>query len=234
MSEMLQITDAEDASRVLSEHNGKWVPSRRGRYGHPTYMVPKRIIDFTLSLTALILLFPVFAFIAIVLALKDGFPVVFRHERVGYKGKHIQIYKFRTMVKNADEVLKANPALYEEFQKNFKLEHDPRITKFGHFLRKSTLDELPQLVNVLKGDMALVGPRPIVPAEIEKYGDAQDVYLSMIPGCAGLWQCNGRSDTSYKERIELDREYSQHASLRTDASILIRTIFSVFLGRGAK
>ncbi len=232
---MLQITDADDAARVPQYAvKPMWVPTRRGRYGSPTYMVPKRIMDITLSLVGLIVLFPFFAIVTLLIALKDGFPVVFRHERVGYKGRTIYIYKFRSMVKNADQVLKNNPALMEEFKKNFKLENDPRITKLGHFLRRTTMDELPQLINVIKGDMSLVGPRPIVPAELEKYGTHQDVYLSMIPGCAGLWQCNGRSDTSYEERIELDREYSIHASLRTDVSILFRTILSIFRKEGAR
>jgi lipopolysaccharide/colanic/teichoic acid biosynthesis glycosyltransferase len=122
----------------------------------------------------------------------------------------------------------------EEYRKNFKIENDPRISKIGSFLRKASLDELPQFVNVLKGDMSLVGPRPIVVPELEKYGEHQDMYMSMRPGCTGLWQCGGRSATTYEERVALDKEYFERAGLRFDLYIIFKTIGAIFTGRGAK
>jgi hypothetical protein len=124
--------------------------------------------------------------------------------------------------------------LWAEFQKNFKLDPDPRITKVGAFIRKTSLDELPQFWNVLKGDMSVVGPRPIVEKELAMYGDKQDVYLAMKPGCAGLWQCSGRSETTYEERIELDEQYYRAASIRNDIKILVMTLISIVRREGAK
>ena len=196
-------------------------------------MASKRAFDIVAALAALIVLFPVFLVIWALIAIRDGFPVIYRHRRVGQHGDPIQILKFRSMVKNAEEVLKSDPALYAEFLKSFKLENDPRITKIGAFLRRTSLDELPQLFNVITGQMSLVGPRPIVPNELERYEDRQDVYLAMIPGCAGLWQCSGRSDTTYQERVQLDLEYYEHASFWGDISILIRTGVAIVRRKGA-
>lgn len=210
------------------------VVSASPRYPRLPYQVVKRIFDFFASLSALILLFPVFLIISIAIAFTEGLPVVFKQQRVGKGGKLFYIYKFRTMVKNADEVLKRDPVLWAEFQKTYKLENDPRISRMGRFLRKSTLDELPQLFNVLCGSMSVVGPRPIVEPELEKYGDHQDLYLAMKPGCAGLWQCSGRSNTSYDERVALDSDYYQRAGLRCDLWVIFKTLGAVFTGKGAQ
>jgi len=205
----------------------------RVRYNHPFYRGVKRSFDIVVSLTAITMLLPVFGLVTLAIALQDGFPVVFRQKRVGMGGKAFHIYKFRTMVKNAEEILRARPELMEEYRKYYKIQNDPRISKLGKFLRESTLDELPQLVNVLRGEMSLVGPRPIVEPELEKYGDCKHLYLAMKPGCAGLWQCSGRSDTTYEERVALDEEYFRRSSLRYDVGILCRTLLAIIKKRGA-
>lgn len=203
------------------------------RYGQPGYMLIKRTFDLLVAGVGIVVLFPVFLIVALLIAAKDGFPVIYRHRRVGRNGKPIHILKFRSMVKDADEVLKRDPALYAEFLKTFKLENDPRVTRVGAFLRRTSLDELPQLLNVVTGEMSLVGPRPIVPKELDRYEDRQEVYLAMIPGCAGLWQCSGRSDTTYEERVSLDLEYYQKASFWTDVSILFQTVRAILRREGA-
>lgn len=192
------------------------------------------MVDICLSVSALLILFPLFLAIVIILACHDGFPVVFKQNRVGKRGELFHIYKFRTMVKNAEEVLRSRPDLMEEYRLTYKIKNDPRISKFGHFLRKSSLDELPQLFNVFIGNMSLVGPRPIVEPEVEKYGDQGHIYMAMKPGCAGLWQCMGRSATTYAERVELDREYFENASARFDSSIFVHTVWAILTGRGAR
>ncbi len=209
------------------------LPSSK-RYHRHHYHVVKRWFDFIAALLALILLLPVFLIVSILVAFSSGFPVTFKQVRVGYRGKLFPIYKFRTMVRNAEEILKSRPDLMEEYRRNFKIENDPRISKVGKFLRKTSLDELPQFINVLKGDMSLVGPRPIVVPEMEKYGEDQDMYMAMRPGCTGLWQCGGRSATTYAERVALDKEYFAKAGLRFDLYIIFKTIGAIFTGRGAK
>jgi exopolysaccharide production protein ExoY len=205
----------------------------RSRYHRPLYQIFKRWFDVVFSLVALIILLPLFALIALVLAANDGMPVIFRQARIGRNGKLFHIYKFRTMVKNAEEVLRSKPELWKEYQETYKIQNDPRISRVGHFLRSTTLDELPQLFNVLKGEMSIVGPRPIVEKELEKFGEHQNVYLAMKPGCAGLWQCSGRSQTTYDERVALEKEYYEKASLAFDISIIWRTLIAVVLRRGA-
>lgn len=190
-------------------------------------------MDVVLASTFLVLLSPVLLAIAAAIALQDGFPVVFKQKRVGKGGRPFYMYKFRTMVKNAEEILRSRPDLLEEYRRTYKIQNDPRISKLGRFLRRTSLDELPQLINVLKGEMSLVGPRPIVESELEKYGDARHLYLALKPGCAGLWQCSGRSNTSYDERVALDEEYFMRSSIRYDFGILCRTAFAIVVCRGA-
>ena len=149
-------------------------------------------------------------------------------------GKDIKVYKFRTMYSNANEIFENfTPQQKEEYYKNFKLDNDPRVTKLGGFLRKTSLDELPQLFNILKGDMTIIGPRPIVEQEVEKYGDKAEKLFSVVPGLGGYWQANGRSDTTYEERVEMDMYYIDHMCFTLDAKILFQTIFSVLKGEGA-
>lgn len=204
------------------------------RYMDRSYRVMKRIFDFTLSLFGLLVLFPVFLALSVLIVLADGFPVIFKQRRLGEGGREFSIYKFRSMRRDAEQILRSNPALMEEYRRTFKIENDPRLLKFGKFIRSTSLDELPQLINVLKGEMSLVGPRPIVPQEIEKYGDDRDVYMAMKPGCAGLWQCSGRSDLEYDERIALDVRYFKTAKMRMDVLILFKTLKSIFKREGAR
>ena len=203
------------------------------RHHRLSYQIPKRAFDVVFSIGALLILSPIFALIGLVIAASDGWPTIFRQNRLGKNGRLFHIYKFRTMVKNAEEVLRARPELWKEYQETYKIKEDPRISRLGHFLRSTTLDELPQLFNVLKGEMSIVGPRPIVQAELEKFGDAQGIYLAMKPGCAGLWACSGRSDTTYEERVALESEYFEKASLWFDFQIVMRTMLAVLLRRGA-
>lgn len=204
------------------------------RYNRPGYHGAKRLMDVVLSTIGLIVFSPVFLAVTIAVALSTGWPVTFKQRRVGQYGKLFSIIKFRSMVKNAEEILRSRPDLMEEYKQNFKIENDPRISKVGAFLRKTSLDEIPQLFNVLKGEMTLVGPRPIVEPELAKYGDHQEMYLSMKPGCTGLWQCSGRSDTTYEERIALDREYCENASVWFDLQILFKTVFAIVARKGAR
>ena len=201
----------------------------------PVYDFVKRFADILCSTIAIILLSPFFIIISIAIKATSKGPVIFIHKRVGKNGKKIGIYKFRSMVMNAEELIeKFTPEQKEEFQKNFKLENDPRITKIGKILRKTSLDELPQLFNILKGDLSIVGPRPIMEVETEIYGKYKDMLLSVKPGLTGFWAANGRSDTSYKRRRAMEIYYVKNRSLLFDINIILKTVISVFKGEGAK
>jgi exopolysaccharide production protein ExoY len=180
---------------------------------------------------------PLFAIVAIVNRLMAPGPVLFAQRRLGQNGKPFMVFKFRTMVTNAEEVLKRTPELYQRYlDNNYKLPEgeDPRITRVGRFLRKTSLDELPQLLNVLQGDMSLVGPRPVVPPEVENYADYATLFLSAKPGMTGHWQVSGRSEIKeYSRRVELDLEYIRDQSLSKDLEILLRTVPAVLMRRGA-
>ena len=199
------------------------------------YIVVKRFLDIFLSSIGLIILSPIFLIIAIIIKLDSKGPVFFVHSRIGEKGKPIGIYKFRTMVTNAEELIKKfTPEQKEEFEKNFKLENDPRVTKIGNFLRKTSLDELPQILNILKGELSIIGPRPIVQAELEKYGDDKEKFLSVKPGLTGYWAANGRSDISYEERIQMELYYVDNMSFGLDIKIFFKTILAVIKKEGAR
>ena len=198
------------------------------------YLAIKRLIDIIGSLIGIILLSPLYIIIAILIKFDSPGKVVFGHTRKGKGGKDIKVYKFRTMYSNASEIFESfTPEQKEEYYKNFKLDNDPRVTKLGGFLRKTSLDELPQLFNILKGDMTIIGPRPIVEKEVEKYGDKAEKLFSVVPGLGGYWQANGRGDTTYEERVEMDMYYIDHMCFTLDAKILFQTIFSVLKGEGA-
>lgn len=201
----------------------------------PVYDFVKRFSDIICSAIAIILLSPFFIIITIAIKATSKGPVIFVHKRVGKGGKEIGIYKFRSMVMNAEKLIENfTPEQKEEFQKNFKLENDPRITKIGKFLRKTSLDELPQFFNVLKGDLSIVGPRPVIEAETKIYGKYKDMLLSVKPGLTGFWAANGRSDTSYKRRSAMEIYYVKNRSLLFDIKIILKTAVSVFKGDGAK
>nr|PZM89150.1 MAG: exopolysaccharide biosynthesis protein [[Clostridium] cellulosi] len=199
-----------------------------------TYNVLKRFFDILLSVIGLIILSPVFLIISIIIKLTSPGPVLYKHKRVGYMGEEIEIYKFRSMVVDSDNFEKYfTKEQMKHFKENFKLENDPRITKIGKFLRKSSLDELPQLINIIKGQMSIVGPRPIVKDEVKKYGIYADTYFSVNPGLTGLWQVCGRSNTTYEERVQLDVKYVQNRSLLNDLKIILKTFGAVVTSKGA-
>ena len=198
------------------------------------YSVTKKSMDLILSFIGLILLIPVFLILAILVKLDSKGPVFYAHTRKGKNRSDIKIYKFRTMYSNSDEIFESfSDEQKEEYYKNFKLDNDPRVTKVGDFLRRTSLDEIPQLINVLKGDLSLVGPRPIVEREICKYGQYADKLFSVIPGITGYWQSHGRSDTSYEERIEMDMYYIDNRSILLDIKIMFKTVISVIKKEGA-
>jgi exopolysaccharide production protein ExoY len=197
----------------------------------------KRGFDIVAGIAALILLSLVFFLLAITIRMTSEGPVLFCHVRVGRNRKKFECLKFRTMAVNADEILrnflKENPTAREEWRATRKLRRDPRVTAFGRFLRVTSLDELPQIWNVLKGDMSFVGPRPIVDDEIPRYGAAIGDYYRARPGLTGPWQISGRNDVCYEARVALDGQYVQSWSFWTDLIIIVKTIPVVLLSRGA-
>jgi len=208
----------------------------RNNLARRSYQWLKRGFDIVASLLLLILLSPLFAFVALIIR-KSGGSAFYSHTRIGRHGKPFQCLKFRSMRPDADKILGAllasDPAARAEWEKDFKLRNDPRITPIGQFLRKTSLDELPQLINVLKGEMSLVGPRPIVQEELERYAESVQFYLEARPGITGLWQVSGRNDTGYARRVSLDSWYVQNWSLWYDIAILFKTINILINRRGA-
>lgn len=202
-----------------------------------TYVFSKRFLDISVSLFALIVLSPIFLVVAITYLFgRDRGPVFYKQERVGLNHQTFYMYKFRSMVVGATDILLNDPRLYAKFVENgYKLPtaEDPRITKFGAFLRKTSIDELPQFLNVLIGDMTIIGPRPVVENELKEYGDSVDVLLSVKPGATGLWQATGRSEIQYPERAYLEIEYAENANLWFDFKIMFMTVGAVVSGRGA-
>jgi len=197
------------------------------------YLTFKRAFDITGALLLSLILSPVLAAIALLVKLSSDGPVLFKHIRLGKGGEQFWCYKFRTMRSNAQSQLQEDTELRSQFEENFKLKDDPRITPLGHFLRRTSLDELPQFWNVLKGDMSLIGPRPIVPPELVKYGIYANKLLSVVPGLSGLWQACGRSDTSYETRIHLDMLYVDEMSLLLDLKVTAMTISVLYRQMGA-
>ncbi|MEL6661885.1 MAG: sugar transferase [Pseudomonadota bacterium] len=197
----------------------------------------KRIMDLVLAIPLAVFLIPILITLAIVIIRDDKGPILFKQTRRGKDGKEFTCYKFRTMVVDAqerlDRLLASDAELRREWEDTQKLKIDPRITRRGGFLRRTSLDELPQLWNIIKGDMSVVGPRPIVESEVRRYGSDIEHYDSVKPGVIGLWQINGRSDTTYAERVALDVEYARRRSVLLDTYILARSIPEILLKRGA-
>ncbi|HEX6305223.1 MAG TPA: sugar transferase [Anaerolineales bacterium] len=193
----------------------------------------KMLLDYCLAVPGLIIITPLLILIGLAVKIDSPGPVIFRRRVMGVNGKEFEAYKFRTMHSNGDEILADHPELQAELAENHKLKIDPRITPVGTFLRKSSLDELPQLINVLKRQMSLVGPRIITPEEVEKYDQWDINLLTVPPGITGLWQVSGRSDVSYGERVQLDMYYIRNWSIWLDLQILFQTIPAVIRGRGA-
>ena len=223
-------TDAHDIQGVLALELRRNLLYRRNR-------IAKRVIDLLLLTLSLIVVLPLTAIIALAIVLESGKPIFFRHARIGLNGKPFEAWKYRTMLKDAkhilEEALQETAELKHEWESNQKLKKDPRLTRIGQVLRRLSLDELPQVWNVLKGEMSLVGPRPIVEKEIAKYGDSFDLYSQVLPGMTGLWQVSGRSDLSYEERVWLDTHYVRNWSVWLDLVILVRTVWVVIAGIGA-
>ncbi len=217
-----------DADAALARSRGS-----RGRAREAT----KRVLDLVISATALVFLAPLMIAVALVIKLGDRGPAIFAHTRIGRGGEAFKCYKFRSMVTDAEARLKKllaeDPEAAAEWARDQKLRCDPRITPVGAFLRKTSLDELPQLFNVLKGEMSIVGPRPIVLGEVARYGEFFEDYARVNPGITGLWQVSGRSDTTYAERVALDRRYAQTWTVLGDVMIILKTIPAVLLKKGA-
>jgi exopolysaccharide production protein ExoY len=196
----------------------------------------KRSLDIVVSLTMLVCVSPLLLVIAIAIKLDSAGPVFYAHRRIGRYGKEIRVLKFRTMVRDADrklrESLELHPDLSAAWDASFKLRDDPRITRIGLILRRFSLDELPQLVNVIRGEMSLVGPRPVVQDELDRFGNKAAIILRALPGLTGLWAVSGRSDLSYDERVALEYRYVTNWTFALDVSILLRTIPVVLRGHG--
>ena len=197
----------------------------------------KRIFDLVCTICGGLLILPIIAIVALLVAIDNKGNVIFAHRRIGKDGKEFPCYKFQSMVPNAQEILQdylaKNPEARKEWEESFKLTNDPRVTKLGGFLRKTSLDELPQLWNVIRGDMSLVGPRPIVKKEIERYGEYFREYAMVLPGITGMWQASGRSDTTYEERVAMDTWYVRNWSVWLDIMYLAKTFTAVLFGKGA-
>ena len=198
------------------------------------FKVIKRLFDIIVSFLGLLILSPLFLLLTILIKCDSKGPVFFIQKRIGRNGKKFGIFKFRTMRINAEELIASfTPEQLKEWKENFKLKNDPRITRVGKFLRNTSLDELPQLINIFIGNMSLVGPRPIVEEELEWYGEKKNVLLSVRPGLTGWWATNGRSEVSYPERCDYELYYVYNCSLLLDIKILFKTFSAVFSRKGA-
>lgn len=228
---------ANNEQKTVFTQNIGSVPFQSKEDSSLLFAYTKRTIDIIGSLILLILTCPLYLIIGFFYLFGENKgPLLFKQLRVGKNGKKFYIYKFRSMVVNAEERLKADKQLYQKYLKNnYKLEphEDPRITKLGRFLRKTSLDEIPQFINVLKGEMSLVGPRPVVEEELMEYGDKASYFLSVKPGITGYWQISGRSNVGYPERTNIELYYVYNQSIYLDIKIIIKTIFIVLLRKGA-
>ena len=202
------------------------------------YFIIKRLFDIICSLIGFIFLLPIALIVKISYLLSgDTKTIFYKQKRIGKNGKFIYIYKFRSMVVNADEVLKEllkDPKYKKEWDENQKFENDPRITKMGKILRKTSLDEVPQFINVLKGDLSLIGPRPLIEGELDAHNGNHEIYEAVKPGITGWWAANGRSATTYEKRLELEYYYVKHCSILLDIKCVFRTIIAVVFKTGAK
>jgi lipopolysaccharide/colanic/teichoic acid biosynthesis glycosyltransferase len=205
-------------------------PAKAGTFAIQRFF--KDGIDLMGAGILVIVLIPLFILLSLIVLMDDGRPIIYRRRVVGTKGE-FDAFKFRSMRRNAEAILARDPALKTKFEQNFKLENDPRLTWSGLFVRKLSLDELPQLFNVLKGQMSLVGPRMISPPELEKYGLDKQLLLTMKPGLTGYWQVNGRQAVGYEERVRMDLHYIDNWSLAMDLKILFKTPYTVLKGKGA-
>lgn len=236
-SRVATIEDSYSYPQVSSHSSGRSQRAIRTPSEFFRYRVLKRCLDVVLVMTLMPIILFVVLTIAILVKLSSRGPIFYSHRRIGKNGAFFSMWKFRTMCVDSagllEKYLEQNPDARTEWNKTHKLRYDPRVTRLGSFLRRYSLDELPQLWNVLTGQMSLVGPRPIVAAEVEKYGDCFDCYCCAVPGLTGLWQTSGRSTLSYDARVALDCEYVARWSLRKDIVILLKTCSSVINQDGA-
>lgn len=199
-----------------------------------SYLFWKRVFDVCLAILALAVLWPVLAIICLVIKAESSGPAIYVHSRIGKNGKPFPLYKFRTMCNDAESMIQDfTPEQKQEWQQSYKLACDPRVTRVGSFLRSSSLDELPQLLNILRGELSFVGPRPITEEELERYGDNRSAFLSVTPGLTGYWQAYARNTCTYEKRMEMELYYVEHASFWFDARILFATIGRVLSRKGA-
>lgn len=222
---------------MFDETLGIVIEESKTKHKKHIYPIIKRFFDIVLSTIGLLLLWPFFIIIGVLIKIESKGPIFYKHQRIGKNGKAIYLYKFRSMYKDSKERLEEllkDPEIKKEWEENYKLKNDPRITKIGNFLRKTSLDELPQLFNIIKGDMSIIGPRPVIDGEIEKYGFKKNKFLSATPGLTGLWACNGRSCTTYDDRMKLELYYVDNISLKLDLKIILKTIVVVLNKKGAK
>jgi len=223
---------SEEQSELAGSGSRSAVKASGRAAGISAQRILKRVLDIFGSAALILVLSPLFLIVALFVLIDDGWPIIHRRRCVGERGE-FDALKFRTMRRDADAILNADPALRAEFERNFKLKNDPRITRSGRILRKVSLDELPQLFNVLIGQMSLVGPRMFTTRELPKYGDYKHLVLSVRPGLTGYWQVNGRQNVSYDERVKMDVYYIEHWSLLSDLKILFLTPLKVFRREGA-
>jgi len=220
------------ARKDASVNRGSGVPQPARTSAFVAQRFQKRYLDFAGAGVLIIVLMPLLVLISVLVLIDDGLPIIFRRRVVGQNGE-FAAFKFRSMKRDAEALLARDPSLKAKFEQNFKLENDPRLTWSGSYLRKLSLDELPQLFNVLKGQMSLVGPRMISPAELEKYGSHKELLLTVKPGLTGYWQVNGRQAVGYEERVRMDLHYINNWSLALDLKILLKTPYAVLKREGA-
>ena len=226
----------EYVGTAVSPENLERITVRRRSLFQFTYAFGKRTFDLVGSLIAMVVLAPLFLLLAVIVYASDPGTVIYGHERLGKDGRKIKIWKFRSMYQNSDEIFENfTKEQKEEFYRDFKLNHDPRITPIGNFLRRSSLDELPQLFNIFCGDLSFVGPRPVVEEELKKYGADAKNFLSVKPGLTGYWQANGRNQIGYENgRKEMELYYVENQCTLLDMKILVKTVGTVIQGKGAQ
>lgn len=228
-------TRQSNEAEIVFEGTGNYTSQILGEIkSKNVYLMVKRLLDLTFALTGLVLLSPLFLLVAILIKLEDPKGSVFFYQtRIGKDEKPFRMYKFRSMVSNAEELLENLLDQNEVSGAMFKMREDPRITRVGRFIRKTSIDELPQLWNVVLGDMSLVGPRPALPREVEQYSSYDKLRLKVIPGCTGLWQISGRNELSFNEMVELDLHYIMHRGIGMDLKIILQTVRVMFGSKGA-
>jgi exopolysaccharide biosynthesis polyprenyl glycosylphosphotransferase len=225
----LDLTKIKEKENMISDFNQKKIVNQKSGY-----LLTKRVIDIVGALVGLLLLSPFVLVVAILIKIQDPRgPIFFKQQRIGKDGQTFYIYKFRSMVTNAEELLKDLLEKNEISGAMFKMKKDPRITKVGKFIRKTSIDELPQLWNVMKGEMSLVGPRPPLPREVEEYDDYDKQRLTVTPGCTGLWQISGRNSLGFKEMVELDLKYISERNIWMDIKVILKTFLVLFESRNA-